>query len=151
MDPISLRVLQAFDELSRDALDCTSLARQLDQPVSVARPVVDQMLQEGLLRPAGDLDQFFRTEAGILALAGPRDATLFTRSGCHLCDEVRRVILPLLREFGGTLREVDIDGDPHLLAKYSNDVPVIFLGARKAAKHRVDPARFRRQLPSSSL
>jgi glutaredoxin len=107
---------------------------------------VDRTLREDPLRPGGDPDEFFRTEAGILAVAGPRDATLFTRNGCHLCDEAKRVILPLLFEFGGILREVDIDRDSELQARYANEVPVIFLGARKAAKHRVDPAQFRRQL-----
>jgi len=146
---MSLRVLRAFDELSSNALDLASLARHLDQPDSVARAVVDRMLREGLLRFAGGPNQFFRTEAGILAVAGPRDATLFTRNSCHLCDEAKRIILPLLREFGGILREVDIDRNSELRAKYSNEVPVIFLGARKAAKHRVDPEQFRRQLASA--
>jgi hypothetical protein len=29
---------------------------------------------------------------------------------------------------------------------YNLDVPVIFLAERKVAKHRIDPAQFRRQL-----
>jgi len=48
------------------------------------------------------------------------------------------------------LREVDIDADPILRERYTNDVPLIFLGARKAAKHRVDLKQFRRQLEAAS-
>jgi glutaredoxin len=81
-----------------------------------------------------------------LAAAGPRDVTLYTRPGCHLCDEAKAAITPLLAEFGATLREVNIGGDAVLEARYGWDIPVIFLGARKAAKHRVDLAQFRRQL-----
>jgi glutaredoxin len=81
-----------------------------------------------------------------LAAAGPRDVTLYTRPGCHLCDEAKAAIAPLLREFGATLREVNIDEDPFLKERYGWDIPVIFIGAHKAAKHRVDPAKFRRQL-----
>lgn len=81
-----------------------------------------------------------------LAAAGPRDVTLYTRPGCHLCEEAKAVMAPLLAEFGATLREVDIGGDPVLEACYGWDIPVIFIGARKAAKHRVDLAQFRRQL-----
>lgn len=72
--------------------------------------------------------------------------TLYTRAGCHLCDEAKQQIAPLLREFGATLREVDVDSDASLREQYSNDVPVIFIGERKAVKHRVDLQQFRRQL-----
>jgi hypothetical protein len=51
-----------------------------------------------------------------------------------------------LREFGAVLREVNIDADPVLEERYGWDIPVIFIGQRKAAKHRVDPEQFRRQL-----
>ena len=81
-----------------------------------------------------------------LARASPREVTLYTRPGCHLCDEAKAAIAPLLREFGATLREVNIDDDPILRERYGWDVPVIYLGARKATKHRVDLAQFRRQL-----
>ncbi len=81
-----------------------------------------------------------------LSAAGPRDVTLYTRPGCHLCDEAKAAIAPLLLEFGATLREVNIDEDPILNQRYGWDVPVIFIGTRKAAKHRVDVAQFRKQL-----
>jgi glutaredoxin len=72
--------------------------------------------------------------------------TLYTRAGCHLCEEAKTQMMPLLREYGVALREVDIDQDPALRAEYDHDVPVIFLGDRKVAKHRVDLAQLRRQL-----
>jgi glutaredoxin len=81
-----------------------------------------------------------------LAAASPREVTLYTRPGCHLCEEAKAAIEPLLREFGANLREVNIDEDPVLKNRYGWDIPVIFLGAHKAAKHRVDVEQFRRQL-----
>jgi glutaredoxin len=74
------------------------------------------------------------------------EVTLYTRKGCHLCEEAKAQMAPLLREFGARLREVDIDADESLRALYDVDVPVIFLGGRKVAKHRLDLAQFRRQL-----
>lgn len=74
------------------------------------------------------------------------EVTLYTRKGCHLCEEAKAQMAPLLREFGARLREVDIDADESLRALYDVDVPVIFLGGRKVAKHRLDVAQFRRQL-----
>ncbi len=81
-----------------------------------------------------------------LAGCGPRDVTLYTRPGCHLCDEAKSDIAPLLRESGAALREVNIDADSVLKERYGWDIPVIFIGQRKAAKHRVDLEQFRRQL-----
>jgi glutaredoxin len=81
-----------------------------------------------------------------LAAIGPRVITLYTRTGCHLCEEAKAVIDPMLSEFGATLREVNIDDDAELTRRYGTDIPVVFIGARKAAKHRVDPVKFRRQL-----
>jgi glutaredoxin len=76
----------------------------------------------------------------------PLEVTLYTRPGCHLCEEAKAQIAPLLKRAGARLREVNIDEDAELRARYNVDVPVIFLGARKVAKHRVDLEQFRRQL-----
>jgi glutaredoxin len=85
-------------------------------------------------------------EDKLLAAAGPLDVTLYTRPGCHLCEEAKKQITPLLKKANARLREVNIDSDPVLRARYDYDVPVIFLGTRKVAKHRVDLAQFQRQL-----
>jgi len=81
-----------------------------------------------------------------LAASSPREVTLYTRPGCHLCGEAKSAIAPLLQEFGAELREVNIDADPVLKERYGWDIPVIFIGQRRAAKHRVDLEQFRRQL-----
>ena len=92
----------------------------------------------------------YSPEDAKLAACGPRDVTLYSRPGCHLCDEAKAAIAPLLREFGAVLREVNIDEDAVLKQRYGWDIPVIFVGARKAAKHRVDLAQFRRQLEEAT-
>jgi glutaredoxin len=81
-----------------------------------------------------------------LAACGPHDVTLYSRPGCHLCEEAKAAIAPLLPEFGAVLYEVNIDEDAVLKERYGWDIPVIFIGTHKAAKHRVDLAQFRRQL-----
>ena len=85
------------------------------------------------------------------APAEPLEVTLYTRPGCHLCEEAKLLIAPLLAEFGARLREVNIDADPELRERYNLDVPVIFLADRKLAKHRIDPSQFRRQLQEARL
>ncbi len=81
-----------------------------------------------------------------LAASERRVVTLYTRPGCHLCEEAKALIEPMLGEFGATLREVNIDEDAVLRQRYDTEIPVIFIGSRKAGKHRVDPVKFRRQL-----
>jgi glutaredoxin len=85
-----------------------------------------------------------------LAACGPRDITIYSRPGCHLCEEAKAAIASLLGEFVAALREVNIDEDPVLRERYGSDIPVIFIGTHKAAKHRVDVAQFRRQLQEAS-
>lgn len=148
MDVLARSLLECFDGLGRGALDLAGVAARagLGPGSAALRSAVDELLHAGLLREGDHRDQYARTEDGRLALVGPREVTLYTRPGCHLCDEAKFAMAPLLREFGARLTEVNIDLDPALHARYTNDVPVIFLGARKVAKHRLDPQQFRRQL-----
>jgi glutaredoxin len=81
-----------------------------------------------------------------LAGAGALDVTLYSRPGCHLCEAAKAAIEPLLSEFGATLHEISIEGDEVLTERYGWDIPVLFVGARKAAKHRINVKQLRRQL-----
>jgi glutaredoxin len=149
MDLIAQRVLSTFDQLERVSLDLHTLfefvgGNSPPQREAVLDAVSD-LLKAGLLRDDG-ADFYSRTEDGNLSVAAPRAITLYTRAGCHLCDEAKAVIAPLVPQFGASLREVDIDQDPILRARYTNDVPVIFVGSRFLAKHRVDRESLRREL-----
>jgi glutaredoxin len=86
------------------------------------------------------------TEDLRLAGAGALDVTLYSRPGCHLCEAAKAAIDPLLAEFGATLHEINIDGDAALTERYGWDIPVLFVGTRKAAKHRINVKQLRRQL-----
>ena len=141
MDSLEREILARFD---RPGAHSRPLADLGDSPA--VRAVAAQLVERGLLRAAAAPDTYERTEAGRLELAAPRDVTIYSRHGCHLCEEAKAQIAPLLAEFGAHLIEINIDEDPQLRAQYDYDVPVIFLGKRKAAKHRVDLTRFRRQL-----
>jgi glutaredoxin len=107
---------------------------------------LQQLVVRGWLRGGEAPGTFLRTEEGRLQLAAPHDVTIYSRPGCHLCEEAKQQIAPLLKSCGARLTEINIDEDPELRARYDYDVPVIFLGARKVAKHKVDLAQFRRQL-----
>ena len=58
--------------------------------------------------------------------AGPPPAfRLLSRSGCHLCDEMRAVVAPLVDRLGGSFETVDVDSDPALAARWGNEIPVL--------------------------
>jgi len=78
----------------------------------------------------------------------PMELTLYTRAGCHLCEEMKSALTPMLREFSLALREVDVDTDPALTARFGEEVPVLCLGERKIAKYRLDLKQTRRALES---
>jgi hypothetical protein len=76
--------------------------------------------------------------------------TLYTRPGCHLCDAARDVILALRRSDGPfTLREVDIEGDPGLHARYLERIPVVEVDGDLVAELHVDAPVLRRALARS--
>jgi len=143
-DSLEQKILAAFNCPAARTLSLAELGKDATTENTVAN-----LVERGFLRATGEPDTYARTEDGRLQLAAPRDVTIYSRPGCHLCEEAKQQIAPLLAEFGARLTEINIDDDPELRARYDYDVPVIFLGARKAAKHRVDLAQFRRQLRNS--
>ena len=72
--------------------------------------------------------------------------TIYSRPGCHLCDEARKAIQASGCDDEVELEEVDVDQDAALRERYGNDIPVIFINGVKVFKHRVEPAEFKRKL-----
>ena len=73
---------------------------------------------------------------------GPEEALVYSRQGCHLCEEA----LQLLRQQGLTVKEVDIDQDPTLQQRFDTCVPVVFLDGRERFRGRVNPVLLKRLL-----
>jgi glutaredoxin len=65
--------------------------------------------------------------------------TLYSRPGCHLCDEAREAILGF---DGISLREVDIDSDDGLLAALLERIPVVEVGGRVVSELEFDADAF---------
>jgi len=71
---------------------------------------------------------------------------IYTRPGCHLCEEAKAAILSAGASEEFDLREVNLDDDPDALQQYQNDIPVVFINGVKVFKHKVDPREFRKKL-----
>jgi hypothetical protein len=62
---------------------------------------------------------------------------LYSKPGCHLCDEMKHVLDRVRRRTPFALHVVDISMDPDLLARYGLEIPVLEIDGRKVAKYRI--------------
>jgi predicted thioredoxin/glutaredoxin len=74
------------------------------------------------------------------------NVVLYTRQGCHLCDDAREV----LETHGMLPKLVDIDADPALREQFDTCVPAVEIDGKIRFRGRVDPILLRRILHQSS-
>jgi glutaredoxin len=67
---------------------------------------------------------------------------LYSRPGCHLCDEARVV----LERVGEPFDEVDIESDDELLKRYLERIPVVVLDGQELYDFFVDEQDLRRRV-----
>ena len=74
--------------------------------------------------------------------------TLYSRPGCHLCDEMKVVVQRVAQSASEpvTIEVVDISTDPGLETRYGLEIPVLLVNGRKAAKYRVTETELARML-----
>ena len=70
------------------------------------------------------------------------DAVLYTRKGCHLCDDARAILV----RYGISVEVVDIDGDPELVDRYNDCVPVVVIEGKERFRGHVNQVLLRRLL-----
>jgi glutaredoxin len=71
---------------------------------------------------------------------------IYSRPGCHLCDEAKRAIegAECIDEY--TLEEINIESDITLLRRYRYEIPVVTINGEEAFRHRLTPQAFRERL-----
>lgn len=74
------------------------------------------------------------------------ELTLYTRVGCHLCDEMKADLLALRPPLDFRLTEVEVGWDGELAEKYGNLVPVLELAGQEVCHYFLDEARLRAAL-----
>lgn len=72
--------------------------------------------------------------------------TVYSRYGCHLCENAVETLESLREELAFSLDVVYIDGNPELEKLYGNEVPVIHINGEHHDFYKVDPERFRSSL-----
>jgi glutaredoxin len=63
--------------------------------------------------------------------------TVYTRVGCHLCQEAERVLRAEQATAGFSLELVDIDRDPELASRYGVRVPVVAVDGQDLFEYEV--------------
>jgi glutaredoxin len=72
--------------------------------------------------------------------------TIYSKPGCHLCEEAKDNILATGCNDEFTIEEINIEEDPALKERYQYDIPVILINGIKVFKHRVEPREFKEKL-----
>jgi len=75
---------------------------------------------------------------------------IYSRPGCHLCDEAKAAILSAGCSDQFVLEEIDIESDEELLRKYKFDIPVVAINGVETFIHRVDPNEFKTRIKQIS-
>ena len=76
----------------------------------------------------------------------PARVLLYSRPGCHLCDDARAVVERVCADLGESFEEVDITADDDLEDRFGEEVPVTFVDGRQHDFWRVDETRLRTAL-----
>ena len=71
---------------------------------------------------------------------------IYSRPGCHLCDEAKAAILSAGCNDQFALEEINIESDEELLRKYKYDIPVVAINGVESFIHRVDPKEFKTRI-----
>jgi len=78
----------------------------------------------------------------------PPAVTVYSKPGCHLCEDAMSLLRALRREFSFDLEEVDITTDDGLHRAYFERIPVVLLDGEELCEYFVAEALVRERLES---
>lgn len=73
--------------------------------------------------------------------ATPHHVVLYSRPGCHLCDDARAAIEAVRARHAFSFEEIDIETDDALLREYAVRIPVVHVDGGEAFEIEVPPGR----------
>ncbi len=75
-----------------------------------------------------------------------RQVVLYTRNGCHLCEEALAQLEKAQLRYRFTLSIIDVDSAPPLVQAYGNCVPVVMIEGKVRFRGQVNPVLLARLL-----
>ena len=87
------------------------------------------------------------------ANGGTTHLRIYTRPGCHLCDDMKALVARVARALPDPIAidEIDISSDRELEGRYGQEIPVLFVNGRKAAKYRITEHELKQILDARSF
>ena len=71
---------------------------------------------------------------------------IYSRPGCHLCDEAKAAIEPFRERYAVVLRTINVESSADLENRYGSDIPIVLVNGEEAFRHRVDRTELERKL-----
>lgn len=71
---------------------------------------------------------------------------LYTRRGCHLCEDFEQELRHMQSETPFEVEIRDVDARPEWRTAYNDQVPLLLAGDAEIARYFLDPERLRRHL-----
>ena len=75
--------------------------------------------------------------------------TIYSRPGCHLCEDMKTVIGQVAAQMPAdtiAVTEIDVSTDEALERIYAQEIPVLLVDGRKSAKYRITEEELKRIL-----
>ena len=71
---------------------------------------------------------------------------IYSRPGCHLCDEAKDILERVRLRFPFAFRIINIADDPELEKTYGEQIHVVLINGNKAFKYHVDEAELEKKV-----
>ena len=78
------------------------------------------------------------------------NVTIYSRPGCHLCDDMKDLVRKVSQTIPLTLEDIDIYGDDELETRYGLEIPVLFVQGKRVANARINEDALVRILTNAS-
>ena len=76
--------------------------------------------------------------------------TIYSRPGCHLCDEMKSLVHRFVTQHSRLkhihVDEIDISTDRELCDRYGLEIPVLLIDGKKVAKYRISEEELTRMV-----
>jgi glutaredoxin len=69
---------------------------------------------------------------------------LFSRPGCHLCEEAKKVLMAAAGRHAFELIERNVEDKEEWEFQFGQEIPVVLVNGRKAFKYRIPPGELER-------
>jgi glutaredoxin len=93
---------------------------------------------------------FTRRRRPVLRLRHDLHIVMYTRAGCHLCDDAWHILQQFRARYGFQLEAQDVDATPELVALHGDWVPVVCVNGQVRFRGRVNPVLLQRLLDAGA-